>query len=237
MFGVGNCGWLKAFSASSRNCSRTGPVTVVFLRSDRSTLLMSSNRTESNRSGKVRTFETSCCAGDPVERVDVEPALEGPLAVRDADVVGATGEQQIAEVADRPAGLVPVDPDICQPPMIRSTTGFAFDPNRRPRPNGSSTMPLSDYAVRRIEIRDLSNRRRIPWIQKGDRLLEARPRVADVERVAAREAPLQAELQRVVPRLSFVRRRIDRRRSAGRAAAAAVAESSRRGIPPEPTPA
>ena len=143
MTGPGNCGWLNALIASNRNCSDLRPPRLVFLSSDRSTLLVRSPRTESSRSGNVRTFDAELLRRHPVEPgVGVEPARQRRIV--DGDVVEVAGEEHV------PEGRPGIRSGACRSPgpasrrSARSTAGSASPPKRRPRPNGSSQMPLTD---------------------------------------------------------------------------------------------
>ena len=90
---------MSAFNDSKRNCSVRPSPSVAFLITDRSTLLTLSVRTESKRSGNVRTFDPSCCADDLVEPgIGVEPAGDRPLVGGQRDVVEVAGEDDVAEV-------------------------------------------------------------------------------------------------------------------------------------------
>ena len=50
---------------------------------------------------------------------------------------------------------------------------------------------------------------RVSRVEKLDRFHELRPGVVETQRVAFRETFIQARLQRVIPRIAFVGRRVD----------------------------
>ena len=90
-----NCVWLNTLNDSSRNCSRTPPVSAKFLNSARSRLFTPGPRSVF----RPRVAER---AGRRLrEGGGVEPAVDAPLAgVRIADQIGAVGAERVVEAAE-----------------------------------------------------------------------------------------------------------------------------------------
>ncbi len=224
--------------ASSRNCSCWSPAERRVL-DDRQVdvvVLVGPDRVEPQR--ERAHVRRELLSGHPVESgIHVEPLLQDLLAAREGDVVEIAGEEDVPE-ADREPALERVD----------ALELPAADDRRRPLsagsrrsdvrgPTGTSQMPLIVSRCGTSWLEMPSQGFGSAGFRNSDRFGETRERVVAAERVPAREPPLQADLQRVVPRLSPRSWWCSRRRNAGTGAAGARARWSGPGSRRPPSPA